>query len=462
MPKISAATKTKIRSALRKFGKRAGAKAVAEIRKSARSGQITRIARRIGGSNAGTIAHAITGHGDYNLHKYHLSRGIHDKGRMGARGHGTGHGSHVKLEKGEMVIEHSEFLGDLISPATTNTFGSQSYSINPGLIGTFPWLSSVASQFQMYQFDKLVFEFRSMTSQSTSSTAGALVGTGQVVMATQYDSVSGSYPNKAQMENSDFSISTAPYDSAMHAVECHPKYNPLGVQYIRSGTTVGVSTVPNSDIRMYDLGIFQIASNGIPTNGSSIDLGEIWVHYKVRLYKPQLNGGLTNILSYHAQWVNTTGTTTTPFTTNGTVLAPTFIDGNNTLVMSNTASSLIFPLAITEGNFMVTVYVTNRNTANNAALTNWGISGANCTLLTSYPTNGGVEDGQNIAASQWNGTVTTTASATYVYQFIVSVNAPGANVATITFGAPGANILTGTASTSVDVFITQWNSLMST
>lgn len=461
MPKLSSAAKTKIRAALRKFGKKAGRIAVSKIRESAKSGAITRMARRVGGSNAGTIAHAITGHGDYRLHKYHLGRGIHDKGVMGTRGHHHGHGSHVKLEKGEMVIEHSEFIGDLISAATTNSFLSQSYSINPGLIGTFPWLSSVAAQFQMYQFDKLVFEFRSMTSQSTASTAGALVGTGQVVMATQYDSVSGVYPNKAQMENSDFSVSTAPYDSAMHAIECHPKFNPLGVQYIRAGTTVGVSTVTGADIRMYDLGIFQIASNGIPTNGTAIDLGEIWVHYKVRLYKPQLNNGLSNLLSYHGGWTNTTGNSNQPFTTNGTNLQPSFVDANNTLVMQYTANNqLTFPLAITEGSFLVLIFVTGRG-ASNTSTVGWNLGLANCTLATIWENSlGGGEDGSAVAYAQANNTVTTTASQSYMFGFIVNVNAPGASLASVTFGS-STNIVNNNPC-QVDVYITPWNSTMST
>lgn len=173
-------------------------------------------------------------------------------------------------------VRHREFLGDVFSSATANTFDIQSYSINPGLLKVFPWLSQVcASTFQQYRLNGMVFEFRSMSSDSLNSTNTAL---GQVIMATDYDSVDVAFTSKQQMENTEFGVSCKPSSNMIHAIECAPQLTSVSEKYIRA-----YDPPVNTDIRLYDMGKFYIATNGC--QGTNVNLGELWVSYDVSLIK---------------------------------------------------------------------------------------------------------------------------------------------------------------------------------
>lgn len=176
--------------------------------------------------------------------------------------------------RGVRVIER-EFIGVVLSKTT---FTNSTYPINPGMSSTFPWLSDVAGMFEEYEFNGLVFEFVS-TSAAWNGTTQAL---GTVIMATDYDSSDTAFATRQQMENSDYACSTAPNVDLMHPCECDVSERPLKLSYVRS-------TVPpvNSDIKMYDLGKFQIACAGFGTGDQEI--GELWVSYDVTLFKKQIN-----------------------------------------------------------------------------------------------------------------------------------------------------------------------------
>lgn len=397
----------------------------------------------------------ISGSGDYHIHNPTESIVSHHKvGRAIYSGsaHRPVHNPRVIMkEKGQITICHSEYIGELISSNITGStnFVSQAYGLNPGNPGTFPWLSGIAINFQDYKFKKLVFEYRPLISESTSTSSATLTSMGSVIMATQYDSTQGVYPNKPQMENSDFSISTKPSEKALMAVECNSRHNPLGTLYISGQTNPVVGAVPNSDIRFQDLGIFQIASSNIPiVSNTSLDLGEIWVHYEVTMKKPQLNAGLSNILSAHYISNSQTGApaTITPFGPNvSSTIQPT-ATANNYLPLTFLANgTVIFPLAITEGTFLMVYSITGGITTPSAA---W--QGAqNCTLLKVWNQSGAAD--QNL--SQTGGGVVN--SGNYIVCCLLQINAPGANLAQITL----ASTLLPTAGLC-DLFVTQYNSTM--
>lgn len=185
--------------------------------------------------------------------------------------------------RGVDVIER-EFLGVVYS---TTAFTVASYPINPGMPKTFPWGSGIA-QFEQYMFDGLLFEFVS-TSAAWNGSTQAL---GTVIMATDYDSLDTNYSTRVQMENADYSCSTSPMSSLVHVVECDMSERPTKVLYNRSGP------VPvGGDIRMFDLGNFQIATDGFSTNGVAI--GELWVSYHVRYFKKQVSVPAQFAFSYN-------------------------------------------------------------------------------------------------------------------------------------------------------------------
>jgi len=175
---------------------------------------------------------------------------------------------------GSITIRHREFLQDVTS---STAFALTSFALNPGVAATFPWLSSIAALFEEYRMLGLVFEFKSTSGFSVGTTNTAL---GSVIAATDYDSFDNTFSNKQQMEAYEFSTSCAPFTNMCHGVECKPKFNPLGVQYIRSGAVPA-----NADQHFYDIGNFQLATVGM--QAASV-IGELWVSYHVKLMKPKL------------------------------------------------------------------------------------------------------------------------------------------------------------------------------
>lgn len=169
------------------------------------------------------------------------------------------------------VICHREYLGDI---AGTAGFNNTLYPLNPGMSQTFPWLASIASCYQQYKFHGVIFEFRPLITDFVTSGAP-----GVVVMATNYNADLPAYTTKQQMENSEYAVSVKPTRELMHGIECATSQTVLSELYVRTG-------VPTSgqDLRLYDLGSFQFATQSNPVQ----NLGELWVSYCVEFFKPIL------------------------------------------------------------------------------------------------------------------------------------------------------------------------------
>jgi hypothetical protein len=89
--------------------------------------------------------------------------------------------------------------------------------------------------------------------------------------------------NKQQMENYEFAQSSTPVHSLLHACECDPSQTAnQGLFYVNNPND------QDGDARLYDLGRFTIATQGMQATG--YNLGELWVSYKICLLKPKLVG----------------------------------------------------------------------------------------------------------------------------------------------------------------------------
>lgn len=243
-------------------------------------------------------------------------------------------------------VTHKEFIQDIISSSTPGQFKLDVFPINPGLGKTFPWLSSLAINFEEYAMDGLVFEFKSTSSNALNSTNTAL---GTVIMATQYNSLNPNFVNKQQMENYEFACSANPSCSFLHPIECAKFLNPTDILYVREDESSVSST---SDKRLYDMGNFSIASVGL--QGTSVNIGELWVTYSLRLLKPKL-GQATDVMdhfilnaasiatgSYLGNVALTSPSSTSDFgvqLTQTTILIPPWFYGNICVVYTITGNS---------------------------------------------------------------------------------------------------------------------------
>lgn len=174
------------------------------------------------------------------------------------------------------IIEHREYIGDLISAPTTNTFQVLKYVFNPSNYALFPWLSTIAGNYEQYEPLGAIVTFKSTSADFNAS--GQSLGT--VIIASDYDVYDAVYANKVEMENSTFAVSCKTAESMLHPIECDPKLRATRLLYNGPSQTVG-------DKRFHDLCNIQVATQGI--SGTSVNLGELWITYRIKLHKPQLN-----------------------------------------------------------------------------------------------------------------------------------------------------------------------------
>ena len=200
--------------------------------------------------------------------------------------------------KGGITFRHREYLRDIITSGTAGAFSLDSYLINPGNEKTFPWLSQVAANFEQYSLEGVIFEFRSMSADALNSTNTAL---GTVIMATNYDTIDSNFTSKGEMENYEWGMSCKPSCNMLHPIECAPRQTSITELYVLNGP------VPSgADPRLYHWGNMQIATNGF--QGTSVNIGELWVTYQVRLLKPKMFVALGNEIGsfsiYNSSYTN--------------------------------------------------------------------------------------------------------------------------------------------------------------
>jgi hypothetical protein len=178
----------------------------------------------------------------------------------------------TKIVEREMIGTVS--AGALVSGATI--FNNVSLAINPANELCFPWLSTIASQFDQWEPNGIIFEFVSTSSDFN----GASQALGTVIMATDYDPYDSTYTSKVQMENSDYACATKPSNSLVHGIECdvHERPTPILYTNVTNNTAIPISQTT--------LGNFQIATQGCSV--ANVTLGELWVSYDITFYKKQL------------------------------------------------------------------------------------------------------------------------------------------------------------------------------
>lgn len=253
--------------------------------------------------------------------------------------------------KHSVRIRHREYLGDITGSVG---FSSRSYTINPGLETSFPWLSNVGYGFQQSRIHGLLYEFVSTSADALNSVNTAL---GTIIMATQYNATLPNFLNKAEMEQYEFSCSSKPSKSLIHPVECNPAETPLSHLYVRSGAVPA-----GSDARMYDLGTFQLATVGMQ---AAATIGELWVTYDVEFFKPRIQPGG----SYPGQF---TRIANGPYDAAANVLGSVQTTTKGTLgVTISTVTTgwdgILFPASITAGRFYVSI-TWNGNAAANCTI----------------------------------------------------------------------------------------------
>lgn len=183
----------------------------------------------------------------------------------------------------DVVLTNMEYVRDVYCPLTLNAFQVvDSIPLNPGLGESFPWLSQVAMNYEEYEFEQLIVTFKSTIDQSLATNGQ----TGQIALTTSYNPGQDPFGSKQEMMSYSGGMSCKTNQSMQHGVECDPSKNSGSAgKYVRPGT------IPQADLKNYDLGTTYLSILDAPTQFLGVTLGELWITYTVRLRKPKLTVG---------------------------------------------------------------------------------------------------------------------------------------------------------------------------
>lgn len=212
-----------------------------------------------------------TGLGDYRLIGNSLIQGYSQESQPQMMSTGRG-----------IVVRHREYIGEVLtSPVTSGAFSVQQYTLNPGNVATFPWLSCIATQFEQYKPKGIIFEFKSTATDTT--TAASL---GSCIMSADYDCYDSFPQSKFDMLQMAYSQESKMSDSMAHGIECSPEEIQRKVFYVN-----GIGRATQGDLRDAILCNFFVATQGggLPAGQS---VGSLYVHYEFEFFKEQVFGGL--------------------------------------------------------------------------------------------------------------------------------------------------------------------------
>jgi hypothetical protein len=172
--------------------------------------------------------------------------------------------------KGSVTISHRELIGQFNSTSALVVNGGVTgnlYRINPSNPLLFPWLQTLASNFDQYKFDSMRLQYVPMC---------ATTETGRVAIYFDKDSQDLEPGDRIELANMRHLTETAPWCEASLQI---PVDNIK--RFMNDNTTV--------DPKLIDLGQVGLATYGGP--GTNV-VGDLFIHYTVTFYEPQPSSGL--------------------------------------------------------------------------------------------------------------------------------------------------------------------------
>lgn len=284
-----------------------------------------------GGGARPLIVSAGTARGIRGLGAYHSDQA--NAGPVAGDGTRVGGGydpPYVNNPTGDesVVFTHREYVGDLFSgtfpPGGSATgFKIQSFQFNPGNSQFFPFLAAIATRFQEYKFLGAVVELKSM-----SSSYAANLSLGTMILGADYNVLGPDPVTKQQLENMQYSDSRKPDCSFVMGIECDPKNDSNTHLYVAKD-----NEYDTGDPRLYDLCKVYVASQGIPQEEAPI--AEIWISYKVALYKPIIVQSINTVDNFYATGMN--------FVNDGLFTEPIIRPGSSANFSFPTLREILFP-----------------------------------------------------------------------------------------------------------------------
>jgi len=289
----------------------------------------------------------------------------------------------INTKKDYIEVSNSELISTSVTAAAAFSVGS-SIALNPANSVVFPWLSSVAKNYELYKFSRIKFIYVPFC-----STASA----GEIMLAFDYDSTD-SAPISEQIMSSLKSFSASPvWQSNSVSADLRDMNAFVQWRYVSGASIVGA--IDSNDT---NAGSFFLASS----NGGGGAVGKLYVEYTVQLKSPQLDVAGSSAQSAYGVYLGGAGIATdVPF---GTTRTTTF-GGSGLLVVAANDSGLKSVIQFNQaGNYMITFTIGGT-----------GLTGAISTSLTS-----------GISIQNVGGFLSGTTVA--LYTILVKTTSPGADI----------------------------------
>lgn len=194
---------------------------------------------------------------------------------------------------GDITVQHREYIADFNGSVT---FASNTIAINPGLSQSFPWLASVAQNFESYLFKKLKYCYE---------TEAPTTATGTLMLAIDYDASDNAPSTKAQIMAYRRSVRSPPWNACCYESEAKDLQK-LKSRFVRNGAVPA-----NTDVKLYDTGNLFLCTQG---QANTNNIGELYVEYVVELMTPQI-GDVFLGQSIYGEFTNNGGSNANPFGT---------------------------------------------------------------------------------------------------------------------------------------------------
>lgn len=194
----------------------------------------------------------------------------------------------TRLPEGDIRVQHSELFADITVPATSTEFNATGYDINVA-DSMFPWLSDLATQYERYRIESLVFKFMSNVASSTA---------GRIYLGVDYDGADDAPSSGAAMSllSSNVMANVWVPEVILHCDKA--ALRGLGLWL----TTDSVAKDGHAESFASLAGRFFVATEGVPVNTVC---GSVIVEYVVRLHLPHSDPGAIALRS--SRYLTTSG-----------------------------------------------------------------------------------------------------------------------------------------------------------
>lgn len=204
---------------------------------------------------------------------------------------GYGGGPHSKGQP--VVVNHEELFFTVAIPSNATTTyqtlnSGAGFPIQPGTNVLFPWLSSLAQNFEQYRFRRFTVRYYTRVGTTTNGELTVLVdtdvndpkipdgGSGQVSAISYDDRMNG----PAYCER--------PREFSVLSQDLHPDGNR---KYVRT-----VSSPNTNDAKTFDCGNVWVAAEGFAAS-TAATWGYLTVEYEIELFKPQVPLTVSSVLA---------------------------------------------------------------------------------------------------------------------------------------------------------------------